>query len=72
MVYFPPPPPPSGPLGTGEPQKCPGCGDWYVPTPGMENTSCAVLHGPGSCCHYSETRVAPPLPDAARAAEEGK
>ena len=42
------------------PEKCPGCGDWYVPTPGMENVSCCVAHGPGSCCHFSETKVEAP------------
>lgn len=57
MVYFPeidrtPP----------KPEKCPGCGKWYVPTPGMENVSCCVAHGPGSCCHYSETEVPEPKP----------
>ena len=43
-----------------KPEKCRGCGKWYVPTEGMENVSCTVLHGPGSCCHYSETEVAEP------------
>lgn len=57
MTYFPPKPPPIGPLGTGLPEKCPGCHKWYVPTPGMENVSCCVAHGPGTCCHYSETEI---------------
>lgn len=52
MTYFPP-----RSNAPAKPKKCPGCGDWYVPTPGMENTSCCVAHGPGSCCHYSETKV---------------
>lgn len=60
MTYFPPKPVPTGPLGTGLPTKCPGCDKWYVTTPGMENTSCCVAHGPGSCCHYSETEVLKP------------
>lgn len=55
MTYFPP-----VKQERIQPSRCPGCGDWYVPTPGMENVSCCVMHPPGSCCHYSETRVEPP------------
>lgn len=62
MTYFPRKPALGGPLGMGEPSLCPGCGKWFVPTPGMENTSCCVAHGPGSCCHYSETEITAPTP----------
>lgn len=57
MVYFPRLEERGGPLGTGEPEKCPGCDKWFVPTPGMEGVSCCVAHGPGTCCHFSETEV---------------
>lgn len=43
-----------------KPFQCPGCKDWYVPNPAMRNVSCCVYHGPGTCCHYSETRVPTP------------
>ena len=44
---------------TGNPHRCPQCRRWFVPTVGMENISCTVMHG-GSCCHYSETEVPAP------------
>ncbi len=65
MVYFPPlskePP---------KPAKCPGCGDWYVPNPRMEGQSCCVDHAPGSCCHYSETKVDEPRAHSTEEAQE--
>lgn len=59
MTYFPKPAPTVA-------EKCPGCRRWFVPTPGMGMTSCTVFHGPGSCCHYSETEVPAPLPETPR------
>ena len=55
MVYFPP-----ISEGLPEPMKCPGCEKWFVLNPAMANVSCCVLHGPGSCCHFSETEVPAP------------
>lgn len=55
MVYFPPVKPVSQ-----EPFKCRGCGKWYVVRAEMALTSCTVLHGPGSCCHFSEREVESP------------
>jgi len=55
MTYF-----PSFDEIKSEPFLCQGCGKWFVPTPGMENVSCCVMHGPGSCCHYSETEIPEP------------
>lgn len=46
---------------TGNPHRCPQCRRWFVPTVGMENISCTVMHG-GSCCHFSETEVPYPNP----------
>lgn len=57
MTYFPP-----LPEGLDEPFQCPGCKKWFRRNPEREGVSCAVLHGPGSCCHYSDIEVDPPEP----------
>lgn len=36
---------------------CNTCNKMYTPVKGMENVSCCVMHGEGSCCHYSEREV---------------
>jgi hypothetical protein len=38
---------------------CPNCKGWY----GCGNSSCLVLHAPGTCCHEHEVRVLAPQPD---------
>lgn len=50
-MYFPPEKPQA-------PEKCPGCGKWYV-TDGSSRSrvSCCVVHAPGTCCHYGEIEV---------------
>ena len=35
--------------------ECPICGGIY--RRGRGDMSCCVLHGPGSCCHYSDIKV---------------
>lgn len=39
------------------PEKCPGCGEWYISRPDGIGTSCLVLHSSGTCCHHGETKV---------------
>jgi hypothetical protein len=44
---------------------CSRCGKTYRSTPESRGSSCAVAHGPNSCCHYRETVVGadvPPIP----------
>jgi hypothetical protein len=55
MVYFPP-----IEKATPRAEKCPGCGDWYLPQRGPVTVSCCVIHPPGSCCHMGETKVPAP------------
>jgi hypothetical protein len=38
--------------------QCSLCGDWYGVGP--VQVSCTVLHSPGSCCHYGQTKVESP------------
>lgn len=38
---------------------CQRCGKTWKPTKNSVNISCAVLHSPGSCCHYMEKEVKP-------------
>ncbi len=35
---------------------CPNCNQWFIPG----DTSCLILHPPGSCCHHFEKSVTPP------------
>ena len=35
--------------------KCSGCGGYYGKSTAQIQSSCTVLHSPGSCCHYGET-----------------
>jgi len=37
--------------------ECPICGGLYRNNPARAGLSCAVNHGPGSCCHYSDIEV---------------
>jgi len=37
--------------------KCPVCSGVYSAQTGDNQTSCAVLHGPGDCCHYGEKPI---------------
>jgi hypothetical protein len=53
MTYFPPVPAPV-------PEKCPGCGAWYIRPSGV-HVGCCVAHSPGTCCHFGETKVEAPL-----------
>ena len=39
------------------PYWCPNCAAWYLPQCGPVQSSCCVLHSPGSCCHYGETKL---------------
>lgn len=41
-----------------EPYYCPNCKAWYLRVDTV--VACAVFHGPGSCCHFSEVRVEDP------------
>ncbi len=55
MPYFPIPP-------KAVPYKCRGCGIWHWPSgqePGGNGMrlSCAVMHAPGTCCHYAEKKA---------------
>jgi len=45
------------------PYKCPGCKGWFYPS----NTSCCVLHSPGSCCHKYESPAEPPREERQKA-----
>lgn len=55
-MYFPPEKEPV-------PQKCPGCGKWYI-IPNGPRFVCAVMHAPGTCCHMGEKEVPEPaVPD---------
>lgn len=38
---------------------CSICGKTFRSNPALKNTACAVMHPEGSCCHYSETEIAP-------------
>lgn len=42
----------------GSAYKCPACGQWFWS--GDATFSCCVLHEPGSCCHFGETKIEPP------------
>jgi hypothetical protein len=35
---------------------CKQCKKYFI----LGNTHCAVLHLPGTCCHYGDTEVSPP------------
>jgi len=35
--------------------RCGACGKTFLR--GDENVSCTVMHGPGSCCHYTDREV---------------
>lgn len=37
--------------------RCRGCSKVYHRQLGSVHMSCAVAHGPGSCCHYGEKEV---------------
>jgi len=37
--------------------KCPVCGGYFSAQTGSVKIRCAVLHSPGSCCHYAERRL---------------
>ena len=37
--------------------RCPKCNDVYKAQTGAIRISCAVMHPPGSCCHYGEVSV---------------
>ncbi len=54
------------------PTRCCRCGKWYVPNPGRAGLSCCVLHGPGQCCHYTETEVTAPDALTCEAQERGE
>ena len=40
--------------------KCKGCSKWWQAQTGPTYYSCAVMHGPGDCCHYSEKEIEVP------------
>ena len=40
-----------------KPTVCPRCHKSFKDNPARKGMSCAVFHGEGSCCHYSQTEV---------------
>jgi hypothetical protein len=48
------------PIDTGSLEYvCPICGKRFRTGPGGTIVSCAVIHPPGTCCHYGQTEVKP-------------
>jgi hypothetical protein len=41
--------------------KCDGCRNFYSSQVGRTRVSCAVMHPPGTCCHYGEIEVSSEL-----------
>lgn len=37
--------------------RCGACGEIYSPTEQSRIQQCLVLHGPGDCCHYLESKI---------------
>ena len=36
---------------------CPKCRAWFGYKGGGARVSCCVMHAPGDCCHYGQTRL---------------
>lgn len=60
---------PAFPVAAGDTWQCSTCGRWYVST--TAQLACAVMHPPGTCCHYGDQEVPAPASPEVSADDRG-